>query len=173
MDIKLAESKHINEITQIYEACKKDMQSRNIFQWVAEYPNAKIAKKDIENQHLYCIQQEQKVIAVITLNEYQDLEYKEVDWSIKEGKALVIHRLAVHPAFQSQGLARSLMDFAEAYAQENNYSSIRLDTFSQNPRSLKFYANRNYIKRGEVHFPLRVEPFHCLEKELFRFENQI
>jgi ribosomal protein S18 acetylase RimI-like enzyme len=58
------------------------------------------------------------------------------------------------------------MDFAENYAIENNYTSIRLDAFSNNPRALRFYENRDYQRRGEVFFPGRELPFYCFEKIL-------
>ena len=36
------------------------------------------------------------------------------------------------------------MDFAEEYAREKKFISVRLDTFSMNKRNLKFYESRGY-----------------------------
>ncbi len=56
------------------------------------------------------------------------------------------------------------MDFAEQFAIEHNYSSIRLDTFSQNKRNQKFYELRNYKRLDDIYFPKQSEfPFHCYE----------
>ena len=58
-----------------------------------------------------------------------------------------------------------MMDFAEDFAKSNNYISIRLDTFSQNPRNNKFYKSRGYNKLDDVYFPKQSQfPFHCYEK---------
>lgn len=81
-----------------------------------------------------------------------------------DGKVLIIHRLAVHPLFQNQGFAKRLMDFAEDYAINENFSSIRLDAYSANEKVLRFYEAREYKKRGEVYFPDRKLPFYCYEK---------
>ena len=81
-------------------------------------------------------------------------------------KIQVIHRLAVHPDFQRKGIARNLMDFAEAHAKNNSFTSIRLDAYTGNKRVLQFYENRGYIKRGEVKFKGRSLPFACMEKQL-------
>ena len=50
---------------------------------------------------------------------------------------------------------------------ENNFVSIRLDTFSQNKRNQQFYEQRNYVKLENIYFPNQSEfPFHCYEKVL-------
>jgi len=65
---------------------------------------------------------------------------------------------------QGQGYAQKLMTFAENYAIENNYASIRLDTFSQNKRNQKFYELRGYKRLGNIYFPKQSEhPFYCYE----------
>lgn len=56
------------------------------------------------------------------------------------------------------------MNFAENFAHENNYSSIRLNAYSQNKRVVEFYKKRKYFIRGNVKFPGREYPFHCMEK---------
>jgi ribosomal protein S18 acetylase RimI-like enzyme len=62
------------------------------------------------------------------------------------------------------GFAKQLMDFSETYARSNNYSSMRLDTFSQNKRNQKFYEIRGYQKLGAIYFPKQSEhPFYCYE----------
>ena len=44
------------------------------------------------------------------------------------------------------------MDFANEIAIKNNCESIRLDTFSGNPRNNKFYLLQGYTKIGEMVF---------------------
>ena len=47
---------------------------------------------------------------------------------------------------------------------KHNYVSVRLDTFSQNKRNLKFYESRNYNRLEEIYFPKQSEfPFYCYE----------
>ena len=78
-----------------------------------------------------------------------------------------MHRLAVHPEQQGKGIARELMDFGEQLARKNNYLSVRLDTFSKNPRNNRFYTARDYKKVGEVFFKQKSpHPFYCYEKVL-------
>jgi len=56
------------------------------------------------------------------------------------------------------------MDFAETFARENMFDSIRLDTFSQNKRNQQFYERRGYQRLADIFFPNQSEhPFHCYE----------
>jgi len=56
------------------------------------------------------------------------------------------------------------MHWAETYAKDKGYQSVRLDTFSQNKRNQKFYETRGYQKLGDIFFPKQSEhPFHCYE----------
>ena len=93
-----------------------------------------------------------------------DDEYIPVHWLSPNSKNLYIHRLAVHPEYQSKGYAQQLMDYAEAFAKANTFISIRLDTFSQNTRNQNFYEKRGYQRLGNIYFPKQSKhPFYCYE----------
>lgn len=162
-EIKLCSINEAEEIFKIYDDCRKAMQGAGIFQWQNEYPVLDTVKQDIEEKNLYGYYEDGKCLGAVSINTYQDEEYKAIDWKGPDENVIVIHRLAVNPEFQSKGIARLLMDFAEEYAMEKKYSAIRLDSYSQNKRALRFYENRGYIKRGECFFAGRDKPFYCLE----------
>ena len=163
--IELATQNELDRVKEIAEACAKNMIENNIFQWNDKYPSREIFKEDIKNKSLYVSKINQEVVGCIMFSSRKDDVYKTVNWITKDEYNLYIHRLAVHPIFQKRGIARKMMDFAEDFAKSNNYISIRLDTFSQNPRNNKFYKSRGYNKLDDVYFPKQSEfPFHCYEK---------
>ena len=99
----------------------------------------------------------------------KDPQYYSIHWLTDDHKNLYIHRLAVHPNSQKQGVARQMMDFAEAFSIREKMISIRLDTFSKNPRNIRFYKARGYNKLGDVYFIKQSQdPFHCFEKVVKR-----
>jgi ribosomal protein S18 acetylase RimI-like enzyme len=163
--IELATQNQLDRVKEIAEACAKNMIENNIFQWNDKYPSREVFKEDIKNKSLYVSKINQEVVGCIMFSSRKDDVYKTVNWITKDEYNLYIHRLAVHPIFQKRGIARKMMDFAEDFAKSNNYISIRLDTFSQNPRNNKFYKSRGYNKLDDVYFPKQSEfPFHCYEK---------
>ncbi len=163
--IELATQNQLDRVKEIAEACAKNMIENNIFQWNDKYPSREIFKEDIKNKSLYVSKIDQEIVGCIMFSSSKDDVYKTVNWITEDEYSLYIHRLAVHPIFQKRGIARKMMDFAEDFAKSNNYISIRLDTFSQNPRNNKFYKSRGYNKLDDVYFPKQSEfPFHCYEK---------
>ena len=165
MKVVKAEPRHATEVLGMVNECVKDMNMNGIYQWTDQYPKADTFISDIESGTLFAIEENDGIIGIIVLSEHQDRQYEEVDWKDKAGKVLVIHRLAVHPRWQRKGVAGRLLDFAEDYARENMYTSIRVDTYSGNPRSMKLFEKWNYDKKaGYVHFPECKEHFYCYEK---------
>jgi len=163
--IRLAQKEEITELLAITSACAKDMISNNIFQWNEEYPSKTIFENDVYQKELYVLISEEKIIGCIVLTPKIEKEYHLITWLTPNKNNLYIHRLAIHPKFQGKGFARKLMCFAENFAIENIYRSIRLDTFSENARNQKFYELRGYKKLGEIFFPRQSESsFYCYER---------
>lgn len=163
--IRKGQVEDITSIITLTKSCGRFLREAGIDQWDENYPTIEIIAADIEKDELFCLEEEGQLKAIIVLNEIQDPEYAEMNWlTDAESKNLVVHRLAVDPKFQGQGLARRMMDFAENFAKEHAYDSIRLDTFSQNLRNQRFYTNRNYTKVGEVYLSYRDDfPYYCYE----------
>lgn len=165
--IRKAKLSDLVSVLEIIKACATHMINNNIYQWNAHYPNAEAFKNDINRNELYVLELNNKLIGCVVLSTIMDQEYKPVKWGTKNTNNLYIHRLAVHPKQQKKGHAQALMAFAENDAVNNNYTSIRLDTFSKNVRNQKFYELRNYNRLGSIFFPKQSKaPFYCYEKVL-------
>jgi len=154
----------IQELLTITKACAQAMITNGIYQWNDNYPSYEAFEQDIELGQLWVLKVDNNIIGSVVISEIMDDEYKEIEWLTPNTQNVYIHRLAVHPDCQGKGFAQTLMDFAETHAQENNYISVRLDTFSVNKRNNTFYNKRGYQKLGDVYFPKQSEhPFHCYE----------
>lgn len=162
--IRLATYNDIDSLLIITKACAAYMIKNTIYQWNETYPNQKVFEQDVKRKELYVLKNHNKLIGCIVISTKMDAEYKGVKWLTSNNNNIYIHRLAIHPNQQGKGYAQKLMGFAESFAISNNYTSIRLDTFSQNTRNQKFYELRGYKKLGNVYFPKQSEhPFYCYE----------
>jgi len=167
MNILKCESADLEKSYSITKSCGKHLIENGIFQWNDSYPSKEVLQKDIELQQIWKLEDENEIVGIMVLTEIEDKEYDSVKWLTKNKRNLYMHRLAVNSEFQGKGYAQKLMDFAENFAIENKYDSIRLDTFSQNKRNQRFYEQRNYVKLESIYFPNQSEfPFHCYEKVL-------
>lgn len=154
----------IDEILRVTKACANHMIANGIFQWNELYPSKAAFENDVDLDQLWVIKDGKKVIGSIVITEVEDEEYHDIEWLTLNGNTVYIHRLAIHPLYQGQGLAQKLMTFAEQYATEKGYESVRLDTYSKNERNNVFYKKRGYQQLGDIYFPKQSEhPFHCYE----------
>ena len=162
--IRSAKIPEIPDILRLTRACAKMMEKKGIYQWNEHYPNSAFFERDIQREELFVMEIEGQLIGSIVISTFMDEEYLPVEWLTPNRNNIYIHRLAVHPDRQGKGYAQRLMAFAEDRAKERGAVSIRLDTFSQNPRNQRFYEARGYQKLGDIFFPEQSgHPFHCYE----------
>lgn len=162
--IRLAKKSEIDKIITVTKACAAFMIKNGIYQWNEHYPSKQAFLDDIAQEELYVLEVDKKIIGTIVLSTHMDDEYIPITWLTSNEANLYIHRLSVHPEYQGQGYAQKLMNFAEEYAKNNDFKSVRLDTFSVNKRNVNFYQTRGYKQLGDIFFPKQSEhPFHCFE----------
>ncbi len=162
--IRKATLKDIDRIISITKACASFMIDKGIYQWNEHYPNKAAFKNDVLRNELYVIEEDKTIVGCVVVSSFMDEEYIPVSWLTESNRNIYIHRLAIHPKYQGKGYAKKLMDFAEKFAKENNYTSVRLDTFSQNKRNQKLYELRSYKRLGDIYFPKQSNhPFYCYE----------
>ncbi|WP_371736635.1 GNAT family N-acetyltransferase [Cellulophaga sp. HaHaR_3_176] len=162
--MRIAKISEIPEILSITKACALYMQEKGIYQWNEHYPSKKAFEKDIKRNELYVLEVDAKIIGTIVISTLKDEEYNPIKWLTTEENSVYIHRLSVSPDYQGKGFAQKMMDFAENFAKQNNFDSIRLDTFGQNTRNMRFYEARDYQKLDAIYFPKQSKhPFFCYE----------
>jgi ribosomal protein S18 acetylase RimI-like enzyme len=52
----------------------------------------------------------------------------------------------------------------EEYVVEEGYQSIRLDTYSGNPKAMEFYRRLGYTKLGSIDLKPNKNEYYCFEK---------
>lgn len=160
MSIRPAEPQDLPNVMALIRSSIRRMLSEGIDQWDDIYPDQVTCAGDIERHELFLLEHDSRICGFITLNEFQEPAYLEVPW-LYSGKTLVVHRLAVDPVCQGQGLAGELMLFAREYARRYQYATIRLDAFAGNPQAVALYERLGYRRAGSVLF--RKGKFWCFE----------
>lgn len=160
---RLANTEDLPEILILYQRAIKQMNALNILQWDEIYPDDQTLSCDIEQRQMYLHIVGARIAAAIVLNSEQDEQYKNGNWSISNNFG-VVHRLCVHPDFGQSGLGKQMVLFAEKHFSNLNFSSVRLDAFSQNPISLHLYEKLGYKRVGQIVF--RKGDFVLFEKLL-------
>lgn len=157
----------VDLVLPVYQAAVRKMKEMGISQWSLTYPNAEVLREDAEQGTLFALEAEGQFLAAVVLNHDEAPEYQQVAWEDTTGKAIVIHRFAVDPATQGQGIGRELLRHAEDHARAQGYTSIRIDTKSDNPVAIHVYKSNGYRVCEEMVYMYESEiPYVCFEKLL-------
>ena len=164
MKVQKATSDDILEVMYLLQHCIEDFNKNSVYQWNVAYPDYFRLLAEVENGSLYIIKHKGVCIGTITLTEEQDSVFETVNWKNSTEKFIVVKRIAVFPTWQKMGVGKKLIQFAEEFAKDYNYKSIRLDVASSSETLFKLYESIGYTYAGEIHYPKQKEPFKCLEK---------
>jgi ribosomal protein S18 acetylase RimI-like enzyme len=164
MIIKKAKISDIKNIMLMYKACVSGMLKSGIDQWDESYPNKKIIMEDLIAQTYFVAIESGSIIGGVNIDRNQDKTYLDIDWKDKKNQFLVVHRLAVKAEFWNDGIGKSLMLFAENLVSKKGLKSIRLDTYSGNPKAIEFYKRLEYKEMGEIDLKPGKDKYHCFEK---------
>ena len=139
MIIRKANKVDLENIMKMYKSCVKGMITNGIDQWDDTYPNTEIISQDLEVMTYYVAEIEGEIIGGINIDQNQDETYLAIDWKDKSNSFLVVHRLGVKEENWGEEMGKRLMNFVEDLVVEKNLKSIRLDTYSGNPKAMEFY----------------------------------
>jgi ribosomal protein S18 acetylase RimI-like enzyme len=166
MQIRLATKDDLPSLMALVRRVVPLMRATGNLQWDETYPNEAVFQRDIDLNQLWAAVVDGNIAGVAAVTMDQDPDYTQVGWDIKE-PAIVVHRLAVDPAFRGQGAAGALMQKAEEVAIERGIAVLRVDTNTQNEATQRLFPKLGYILAGEISLEFRPGlRFLCYEKRL-------
>jgi ribosomal protein S18 acetylase RimI-like enzyme len=166
MLLRLAATDDLPALMKLVRRVVPLMVAAGNLQWDDSYPNEAVFQRDIDLNQLWIAEVEASIAGVAAITRDQEPDYTQVGWDIDE-PSIVVHRLAVDPAFRGAGVARALMQKAEEVAIERDISVLRVDTNTQNEATQQLFPKLGYILAGEI--SLQIRPglrFFCYEKRL-------
>jgi GNAT superfamily N-acetyltransferase len=85
----------------------------------------------------------------------------------------ILSQLAVHPDCRGQGLGERLMDTAEAWAREQGYQAVALDTAMPALALRQRYERRGYVTVGDVQWEGKTYRSVLMRKPLSSARSQL
>jgi ribosomal protein S18 acetylase RimI-like enzyme len=164
MIIRKAEISDLENIMLMYKSCVAGMVENGIDQWDETYPNDEIIIEDLNVGTYYVAQMNETIIGGINIDKNQDDTYLSLDWKDKSDSFLVVHRLGVKEEFWNKKIGKNLMLFTEKLVIEKGLKSIRLDTYSGNPKAMEFYRRLGYTEIGTIDLKPDKDKYYCFEK---------
>lgn len=141
--------------------------------WVKHvYPRTSDAREAFEEDTLYVAVMAGRVVGTVILTVETELSepYSHANWLYPARRAMLVHKLAVHPTCRGRGVGRQLLAFTERTARERGCQAVRLDTSIYNTGAIRLYENCGYRHAGRIDLGLG-EPnglywFYTFEKRV-------
>ena len=166
MRIRLATREDLPALLELVQRVVPLMLAAGNLQWDETYPNETVFQRDIDLGQLWVADAETSIAGVAAITMDQEPDYAQVGWDISE-PAIVVHRLAVDPAFRGAGVAGALMQRAEEVAAERGITVLRVDTNTKNKATQRLFPKLGYQLAGEIGPKFRPGlRFFCYEKRL-------
>jgi ribosomal protein S18 acetylase RimI-like enzyme len=166
MRIRLANHNDLPALMALMRRVVPAMLAAGNLQWDDSYPNEAVFQRDIDLVQLWVADAENSIAGVAAVTMDQEPDYEQVGWDINE-PAIVVHRLAVDPAFRGAGVATALMQKAEEIATKRRITVLRVDTNTRNQATQRLFPKLGYLLAGEISLQLRPGlRFFCYEKRL-------
>jgi len=96
---------------------------------------------DIKSKHQYKIVSGPEIAIVFSVA-YSD----RVIWRHRDvGKSIYLHRIVVNPDFKGQKLFGAILNWAINHAKEKLLTSVRMDTWANNPTIIEYYKGFGFV----------------------------
>lgn len=164
MEIRKCTEKDVSAVGQFYDEVVKYLcDTVNYPKWTyKQYPSVgSVASMTAQASQYVCFI-DGKIVGAFVLNCDPQGAYEQAHWSksIKQGRYIVCHALAISPQKQKQGLGQKVVEFCIKYARDNFYEAVRLDVVPTNFPARKLYEQCGFkyvgdadLKRGYEDIP--------------------
>lgn len=151
LEMRHAECDDMPAIMDIIGQARRRLAGWGIDQWQDGYPDEASIVKDLENGDGRVFMAEGRIAAYAALVLGDDPAYGRIDGEWPDSLPyIVVHRVAVHDGFVGLGIARAILQYAEAVAVGNGISRFRIDTHRGNRYMTRLILHSGFTFCGVV-----------------------
>lgn len=108
------------------------------------FSNVLVVAEIAENrQYKILVDGEVACIFAVTFND-------QLIWGEKDHDSIYIHRIVTHSAFRGYSFVKEIIKWAKEYAADHDIKFIRMDTWADNEKLLKYYTSCGFDYVGVV-----------------------
>ena len=166
MEINQARPNDLIEILFLLRVCTLDMNSKGLKHWNSTFPGTEVIQSDLKNGSIYLVKDKGVCKGMVTLSDREPVDYRDVDFQNPISKPLYLQNMAVHPKWQGKGIAQLMVDYAQNFAKDHGFDSIRLDVFKPSESARQLYEKQLFREVASFHSAFQKIPFICYEKHI-------
>lgn len=157
--IKKATFDEVEKIDEIYKSLIGHLGCA----WNEYYPSKEDIISDIKNNGLYCMYNEDDIIAAAFAGKDNELNHISC-WDKQIKRPCELARVGVKKQFHSKGLATQIIEYIEKDIKKQGFDGIHFLVSKTNPSALALYNKLNYKCCGELN-KYDID-WYCYEKKI-------
>ena len=143
MIIEKAAWNDLDEMERFYEAVCDHLEATvNYPGWKKGiYPARNTAERGIATGSLYVLRDAQCLAGSFIIDQKPEETFSQADWRADwtDQDVLIVHTLAVHPAYIHRGLGKQMICWIAQLARESGIKALRLDVHEKNEPAQRLY----------------------------------
>lgn len=152
--VRKAVKRDLSAVSIIIQYAKQLLAKKKIPQWQkGTGPNETVLENDIVNGQLFVLVVDEQIAGVGAITREIDPAYEamQTSWNGCEKTYASIHRFALDPAFQGQGLAKWFLEQLVELCFLAGLKDIRIDTHPKNEAMQQVIVAAGFEKRGIIY----------------------
>ena len=114
------------------------------------YPARESVENGVRRGSLFAVRHDEEIIGAFDLSTDPAGGYSLGRWQLdlKDGEFLVLHTLAVKKSYQSQGIARHMINYAKKLTADYGAKSLRADCTLLNGKAMRLFESVGFVSCG-------------------------
>src|SRR5690625_1991663 len=148
MFLRVATAQDLPYILKIKEKVVPIMQASGNMQWSDKYPDEEKFTEDLKDAALYVYEEDMIIKGFAVVDNKHPYPYDDIPWELTRADSRALHRMAVDPDFQGQGIASRMMEGLETRLIEAGIRGIHTDTSLENKKMQYQFEKNGYEYKG-------------------------
>lgn len=172
MALRKATIEDLVRVLEIKEEVVPLMQASGNTQWSDEYPGAQKFKEDLHNQSLHVFEEDGTVKGFAVVDNEHPYPYDDIPWELTRADSRALHRMAVDPRYQGQGIAAKMMRAIENMLVGRGVKGIHTDTSLENAKMQYQFEKNDFEFKGKLNLDDNLDDWYVAYEKVFEEKSE-
>ncbi len=173
MTLRKATEEDLSRIMEIKESVVPLMHEAGNTQWSDDYPDLKRFREDLNTQTLYVYEEDGDVKGFAVVDNEHPYPYDDIPWELTRADSRALHRMAVDPAHQGNGISAKMMAQIEDMLIGRGVKGIHTDTSLENEKMQYQFEKNDFEFKGKLNLDENLDEWYVAYEKVFEDENGI
>lgn len=171
MALRKARASDLTRVMEIKESVVPLMIESGNTQWSKDYPDLERFKEDLRTETLYVFEEEGCVKGFAVVDDDHPYPYDDIPWELTRADSRALHRMAVDPECQGNGISTRMMEEIEDMLIEKGIKGIHTDTSLENEKMQYQFKKSDFEFKGKLNLDDNLDDWYVAYEKVFEDEN--